>query len=72
MTGALVAKRTWRKDVAKGRGDLPPHALDVEDPQRRAAAAGKADIARRRAEDLVAVYDRQLASIGAQVIAARG
>jgi DNA replication and repair protein RecF len=33
--------------------------------------AGEADIDRRRAEDLLAVYDRQLASIGAQVIAAR-
>ena len=33
--------------------------------------AGEADIDRRRAEDLLAVYDRQLAAIGAQVIAAR-
>jgi DNA replication and repair protein RecF len=33
--------------------------------------AGEADIDRRRAEDLLAVYDQQLAAIGAQVIAAR-
>jgi DNA replication and repair protein RecF len=37
----------------------------------RQAADGDGAVARRRAEDLLAVYDHQLAALGAQVVAAR-
>jgi DNA replication and repair protein RecF len=68
-----------RRFLDRGVFNLRPDYLGVAQDYERVLKtrnavlrqAGEADIDRRRAEDLLEVYDRQLAAIGAQVISAR-